>query len=118
MAEVFLCGGELSAPIELTIGAKFPRWPAASALLTPSAASGAVTQLGLQAAANAVLADATHLSLHTADPGATGAEEIAEMRTAASLAYATGSIRVTAQTDGAVSTSTVTATHWGAWKVT
>ena len=53
-----------------------------------------------------------------AGTGATGADEIAEMRTAASLAYATGAIRVTAQTDGATSTATVTATHWGAWLVT
>ncbi len=118
MAETFLIGGALAAPIVLTSGEKLPRWPAATALLTPGDDDGTVIAARLQAAAEAVLADATHLSLHTADPGATGANEIAEMRTAASLAYATGAIRVTAQTYGATSTSTVTATHWGAWKVT
>lgn len=118
MAETFICGGALAAPVTLTAGSHLPRWPAASALLTPSDTDGSITDARQQAAAEAVLADATHLSLHTGDPGTTGADEVAELRVEATAAWGTGAMRTAAQVDGSAATATVTVTHWGAWKVT
>lgn len=119
MPSTFLCGGALNAPIELTSGSKFPRWPNSAVLLTVLVTQGNVPSAQIQAAAVATIGAATHLSLHTADPGTTGANEISEFRTAISaLTYDAGSQKVTGQTDGVTSTSTVTATHWGAWVTT
>lgn len=80
----------------------------------------ATTTAGLNAAADAVAGQVTDLSLHTASPGVTGANEL----TAGTAGYA----RV-AKTYGAASgtvadivsaavfnvSSGVTVTHWGAW---
>lgn len=117
MAATFVCGGALAAPITLTSGANFPRWSDLAAVLTPSASAGSMTVAALQAAASGALAGVTHLSLHSADPGATGANELAEFRVPVSLAYSSGAERVDGETDGATATATVTASHWGAWVV-
>jgi len=83
MPETFLCGGALAAPVVLTSGANFPRFPASSPLL--SVRGTGTTTAVLDAGATATAGAATHVSLHTATPGLTGANEVAEMRTAATV---------------------------------
>lgn len=113
MAETFICGGALAAPLGVARGGDGLRWPDLATVLTPSASAGSMSVAALQAAASGVLAGATHLSLHGAAPGATGANEITESRVDIAIASVGGCERV----DGATSTGTVAATHWGAWVV-
>lgn len=110
MAAVFLGGKALDASV--TFSAQLPRFAAGAAVLTPT---GDLVDAAEQTAAEAI--GATHLSLHTASPGAIGANEIADSRTAVTFTYGTGSLRVAAETTGATAL-TATATHLGVWRVT
>jgi len=112
MAERYV--GKVAVSVTVPAGGK-PKWTAGSAVLTPSTTSGAASATSLQTAADAQLI--THLSLHSADPGTTGANEIAGSRTAVTVTYSTGAARVVADTEGAVDAAGYTATYCAAWAV-
>lgn len=109
MAAVFLGGAALDASV--TFAAQLPRFAAGAAVLTPT---GDLVAAAEETAAESL--GATHISLHTASPGTDGANEIADSRTAVTMTFATGALRVASETLGATAI-TGTATHYGVWAV-
>lgn len=111
MAAVFL-GGKALTESE-TFAAQLPRYAAGAAVI---AITGDLTSAGAAIAGEALAAAATHVSLHTADPGTGGANELAYSRTAVTLEFATGALRVASETTGETAISG-TVTHYGVWAV-
>ena len=106
MPDVFLSGGELPAPIEFATN-QFPRFADAAKLVDAGSWSeGALTQLNV-----------TKISLHTADPGLTGANEISGSRNAITTLIDTD-LFTDGEQDGDPLASPATATHYGLWTTT
>ena len=71
------------------------------------------TNAGLKAAVDGIAAAGTRISFHTADPGATGANEISGTgRPATTWGAASGGSRVGSQVSAPIPAGT-TVTHWG-----
>lgn len=75
----------------------------------------AFTNTALNAAVNGIAAAGTRISFHSADPGTTGASEIAGTgRPATTWGTATTGSRVGSQVSAPIGAG-VTVTHWGIW---
>lgn len=68
----------------------------------------------LNDAVNGIAAAGTFISFHTADPGATGANEIAATRPATTWGTASNGTRAGSQVSQSIGAG-VTVTHWGLW---
>ena len=115
MTERYVGKIQLSPAKSIPAGGK-PVWYDGEAVLTPSTTDSAAADSSLQAAAEAQ--GITHVSLHDGDPGGTGANEIAGSRTAVTVAYSTGAMRVVGDTEGATDATGYTATYCCCWAVT
>lgn len=70
------------------------------------------TTAGLTAAVNGIASAGTYISFHTADPGTTGASEIAGTRAQTTWAAAANGSRAGSQVSASIPAGT-TVTHWG-----
>lgn len=115
MTERYVGKIQLSPAKSIPAGGK-PVWYDGEAVLTPSTTDSGASDSSLQAAAEAQ--GITHVSLHDDDPGSDGSNEIAGSRTAVTVAYSTGALRVVGDTDGAVDATGYSAEWCVAWAVT